>query len=94
MVFDDSVVNQSHLLLAVCVRMGISFAGLSMGGPASMPDAGRTVDWIEFEQIFQFFDLALLFSDFQLAFINSGDARRIIPAIFQSGKTYQKHRVH
>ena len=89
-VFDDAVVNDDDLALAVAVRMGILFGGPAMRGPARVAQAVDAVDGVLADGLLEIGQLAGGAANLQMAvFADHGDAGGIVASIFEAPKPVQ-----
>ena len=58
-VFDDAVVHDDDVALAIAVRVGVLFGGAAVGGPAGVADAEGAIDRIHPDGLFEIAQFAL-----------------------------------
>ena len=93
-ILDDAVVHHRHGL-AANVGMGIGFAGHAMGGPAGMGDADAAMQGAFLQGLGQGGHLARHAHAAQgAAFVQNGDARRIVTAVLQTPKPFHENGDH
>ncbi len=85
-VFDDAIVYDDKMVVAVAMRMGIPIRRLSVRRPASMPDADVTGKRMLLQGCFQICQTAFLLFDGNRAFVIDGDTSRVIAAIFEASQ--------
>ena len=92
-VFDDAVVHHRDLFIPGIMRMGVEDAGFAVGGPAGVADAAAAGHGAAaVRHLAEDFESALGLDDLDFSFcILHGNAGRIIPAIFQLGKSVQQN---
>ena len=84
-VFDDAVVHDDDLALAVAMRVGVFFGGPAVRGPARVAEAVDAVDGMLADGLLEIGQFARGAAQFQLAvFADHGDARGIVAAIFEA----------
>ena len=88
-VLDDAVLHHHQPAGEVGVRMGVTLAGLAVGGPARVTDADVTFDGRFDQPVGQVAEFSNVAADGDAAALNDGDARRIIAAIFQPAQPVQ-----
>src|SRR5215831_1482791 len=81
-IFDNAVVHDRNQVGGV--RMGIVLCRTSMGRPARMTDADGSAERLAFKARFKRAQLAFGASAAEHAFVEGGDARRVIAAIFET----------
>ena len=92
-IFDDAVVNDDDLALAVAMRMGVLFGGAAVRGPARVAQAVDAIDGGEANGFFEIAQLARGAAQFELAVvIDHGDAGGIVSAIFEAAKPIEDER--
>ena len=91
-VFDDPVMHHGKLAAFVHMGMGIDVAGFSVGGPPGVTDADGTHRFMAHDFLPQGVQTAHAFFHVDLAVVVNGDARRIIPSIFQFAQPFHQKR--
>ena len=81
-IFNDAIVDNSHF--GCCVRVGIVFCGLAVGGPTGVTNAAKPVQRFQLEAGVKIFQLALGTAARDDAMFERGNTGRIISAIFQA----------
>src|SRR3954468_19557837 len=77
---------------AVAVRVGVLFRGPPVRRPARVADSISAVERLQSNGLFKVAQLAFGTANRQRAlFINDGNARRVIAAIFQFAKPVENH---
>jgi hypothetical protein len=71
---------------AVAVRMCVLLCGPAMSGPARVSQAEMAGHRLFVEQIFKVFQLTGCPTNLKLSILNDGDARRVVPSIFERTK--------
>ena len=85
-VFDDAIVYDDEMIMAVAMRMGIPIRWLSVRRPAGMPDADVSGERMRLQCGFQICQTTFFLFDRDRTFVIDGDASRIIAAIFEASQ--------
>src|SRR5690606_33034549 len=92
MVLDDAVVHHGQLVPGE-VRVGITLARRTVGGPAGMSDPQTTGQWFGLQSSLQLADLAYAAATIQCAlFGQQRHTGAVITAIFQALEALDQHR--
>ena len=92
-VFDDAVVDDDDVALAVAVRMRVFFGGAAMGGPTRVADAEHAIERVELNRLFEVAQLAFGAADVELVVSAiHGQTGRVIPPILQPLEAFQNDR--
>ena len=91
-VFDDAVMDDGHAAVLADVGMGVDVVRLAVRGPAGVPQADAALDGpAALDQVAQHLQAALGFLHLQHVLRrNDGNARRVVPAIFQPCQPVQQ----
>ena len=92
-VFDDAVVDTHDAAVIAAMGMSVGLRGVAVRRPARVADAAATTDCDRLQLLLEVLELALGFDDlrgFPLA--ADGDARRVIPSVFELFKAAQQDR--
>ena len=83
-ILDDAVMHYDDIAVAIAMRMGILFRGPAVGRPARVADAVGAFHRVQPQNLFEVAKLALRPPYSQaVALFQYGDARRVVPAVFQ-----------
>ena len=85
-VFDDAIVYDDEMIMAVAMRMGIPIRWLSVRRPAGMPDADVSGERMRLQCGFQICQTTFFLFDRDRTFVIDGDASRIIATIFEASQ--------
>ena len=89
-VFDDAVVHDSELAAIHHVRVGVEVRRSTVSGPASVANAqDRVLEWAGFDFGFERRYLTGLLTPANLTIGVHGNARGVIPAVFESAQAFQ-----
>ncbi len=92
-IFHDAVVNDGDLITR-SVGMSVAFARCAMGGPPGVSDAQITAQLTLIQRIRQPFDLTEPPHALELSVVNDGEARGVVPTVFQAPQTLHKNGDH
>ena len=86
-VFDDAIVDDDEMVVAVAVGMGISVRRLAMGSPAGVANADVTGERMAFQRFFQVCQAAFFLFDFDMSILVYSDAGGVIASVFQAAQS-------
>ena len=92
-IFNDAVMHHRQRALHIHMRVRVQVAGLAVGGPAGVADAEAARKGRSGGQFFQLGDAPRAFAHADLAFFQHGDARAVIPPVFQALQPVQQNRL-
>ena len=89
MVFDDAVVH--HRQVAGEMRVGVTLARRTVGGPARVGDAQAADEWLGIQCLFQLADLAWTTHALKLRVVGKHrHASAVIAAVFQALEAFEQ----
>ncbi len=86
-VFNDAIVNDDEMIVAVAMGMGISIRRLAMGGPAGVADTDVTGERMGFQRFFQICQAAFFLFDLNISISINSDTCRVIASVFQTAQS-------
>ena len=90
-IFDDAVVDDGDFAGLIEVRVGIFIGRNAVGGPARVADAESSGDGFRFQETRDaVVNFALPFAQEQAAFVQQGNARAVVAAIFQPAQSFEQ----
>ena len=92
-VFDDAVVDDDDVAIAVAVRVGVEIAGAAVSRPARVADADGPFRKAPIEARREALQLSdRLYKRRDAAAVDDGDARAIVAAVLQPSQSLQQQR--
>ena len=83
-IFNDTVVDNDKVIMAVAVRMCIHIRRLSMCSPACMTDPDMSMERMFLKNSFQISQTAFLLFDLDLSVFIHSDTGRVIASVFKT----------
>ena len=87
MILDDTVMDNSNVVFAVEMRMGISCGNFTVGCPADMTDSSRSGEPVHMMLLVHFIKIAYVFYNTDTTVDDSGQTGGVITPIFQPSKS-------
>ena len=87
-VLDDAIVDDGDTSVGGKMRVGVGAVRLAVGGPARVPDTRVARHILCHTELIQLVHAAPLFVRRQPAILNDGDTGTIVPAVFQTFKSF------
>ena len=92
-VFDDAVVDTHDAAVIAAMGMSVGLRRVAVRRPARVADAAAAADRERLQLLLEVLELALGFDDLRrLPLAANGDARRVIPSVFELFKAAQQDR--
>src|SRR4051812_756594 len=92
-VLNNAVVHHNDLAGAITMRVRVLFGRAAVSGPASVPNAVRTIEWLGADGIFQIAQLAFSATHLQAITIAAhGNAGRVVSTVFELAQPFNDDR--
>ena len=92
-VFDDAVVNDDDAPGAIAMRMRVLFSRPAVSGPARVADAVGSIERTQANDFFEVAQFSFGAPNLEIvAFINDGDAGRVVTAILELAQAVNDQR--